>query len=270
MTLHLAIEKLLLKSGKAMSTSEIAKELNKNTWYTKKDKTKIQPFQIHGRTKNYLQLFNRIGSKVSLKTKSKRSITKTMKIPLPSPTQIARSLAKWDEQENYVLQERSLKKLFQETYPKNQSIDDVLIKVCSLNDFYSTNIFSPFKVAKHIISLGIDKNLENGDLKLVNRIAKVSVAENKKKNFYSFASKYCSHHKPTIYPIYDYYVERMLVHFRKQDHFDRFNRADLKSYPVFHKVISKFRTFYDLNNFDLKQIDKYLWIFGKEYFPRKY
>jgi len=37
-------------------------------------------------------------------------------------------------------------KLFTETYPENTKMDDVLIKVCSLNDFYSTYIFSPSKL----------------------------------------------------------------------------------------------------------------------------
>ncbi len=49
-----------------MTTSEIAYELNKNKWYQKKDGSEIQPFQIHGRTRNYPQLFNRNGSTVSL------------------------------------------------------------------------------------------------------------------------------------------------------------------------------------------------------------
>lgn len=66
MTLHEAIEKLLLQTGQSMTTTEIATELNKNKWYQKKDGSLINPFQIHGRTKNYPQIFNRNGSTVSL------------------------------------------------------------------------------------------------------------------------------------------------------------------------------------------------------------
>ena len=123
----------------------------------------------------------------------------------PSESEIDSYLKKWDSLENYVLQESSLKKLFFHTYPLNIEMDDVLIKVCSLNDFYSTNIFSPFTIAKHIITLNIDNRLENNDLELVNDIAKTQVANKKEINFYSFATKYCSHHKPDIYPIYDSY-----------------------------------------------------------------
>jgi hypothetical protein len=66
MTLHEAIEKLLHQNKRSMTTTEIASELNKNNWYQKKDGSTIEPFQIHGRTKNYPQLFIRNGSTVSL------------------------------------------------------------------------------------------------------------------------------------------------------------------------------------------------------------
>lgn len=135
---------------------------------------------------------------------SNSSILRSKKMNIPPPTQkeVQYYLKKWDTLENYVSQERSLKKLFSETYPDNTELDDVLIKVCALNDFYSTNIFSPFSVAKHIIALQIDKNLDANDLEIVNQIGLVEVKKGIFKNFYSFATKYCSHHKPTIYPIY--------------------------------------------------------------------
>jgi hypothetical protein len=66
MTLHEAIEQLLKQTGRQMTTKEIADDLNKNKWYVKKDGSKITDFQIHGRTKNYPQYFNRDGSTVSL------------------------------------------------------------------------------------------------------------------------------------------------------------------------------------------------------------
>jgi len=49
-----------------MTTQQIADELNKNGWYQKKDGSKIQAFQIHGRTRNYANIFYRDGSTVSL------------------------------------------------------------------------------------------------------------------------------------------------------------------------------------------------------------
>lgn len=66
MTLHEAIIQVLKQKGKSMSTQEIANELNKNRLYSKKDGSPITAFQIHGRTRNYVHLFNRNGSEVSL------------------------------------------------------------------------------------------------------------------------------------------------------------------------------------------------------------
>ena len=193
-----------------------------------------------------------------------------MTITKPSESEIDKYLKKWDSLENYVLQESSLKKLFSVTYPYNINMDEVLIKVCSLNDFYSTNIFSPFIIAKHIVSLKIDERLKNEDLELVNDIAKVKVNGNKEIKFYSFATKYCSHHKPTVYPIYDSFVEKLLMYFKKTDKFYKFKKEDLKNYPIYRNILIGFRTFYRLEKYNLKEIDKYLWQAGKQYFPKKY
>jgi len=193
-----------------------------------------------------------------------------MKMQTPNKKHLQKYLNKWATLENYVLQERSLKKLYTKTYPKNNNIDEVLIKVCSLNDFYSTNIFSPFKIAKYIVDLNIDLSLNKGDLSLVNKIALVKVNGEKTINFYSFASKYCSHHKPEVYPIYDYFVEKILKYFRKVDKFTKFKNADLKNYESFEEILQVFRTYYQLEEFSLKELDQYLWLLGKEKFPKQY
>lgn len=134
----------------------------------------------------------------------------------PSKSEIEKYLKLWDSLENYRLQESSLKKLFTKTYPLNDDLDEVLIKVCALNDFYSTSIYYPVQVAKHIVSLQLDKKLVIKDPKVVNEIASVQVKKDKLINYYSFATKYCSHHHPTLYPIYDSYVDKLLMHFKKK------------------------------------------------------
>jgi len=187
----------------------------------------------------------------------------------PNPQVVNKYLEKWDSLDNYVMQEKSLMKLFQKTYPCNNDIDDVLIKVCALNDFYSTNIFSPFSVAIHIVSIDIDNRMSNNDLRLVNDIAKVNI-KGIQKNFYSFATKYCSHHYPKIFPIYDSYVEKMLLYFKNADHFMVFSKIDLKIYENYVEILKVFQKYYCLTEFNLKQIDKYLWQAGKEYFKKEY
>lgn len=194
-----------------------------------------------------------------------------MKIIRPSRMEVKYYLKLWDSPENekYILQERSLKKLFLKTYPSNNNLDDVLIKVCSLSIFYNIRIFSPFTVAKHIVALKIDSHLLKNDLEIVNKIAYIKMNGGRNINFYSFATKYCSHHKPTVYPIYDSFVEKMLMYWKK-DKFYNFSKNDLKSYALYKNIIINFRKHYGLRSFDFKQIDKYLWQSGKKYFPKKY
>jgi hypothetical protein len=127
----------------------------------------------------------------------------------PSIEQVDIYLTKWDGLENYHLQEDALNKLFFELCPKNTDIIDILLKASTLNDYYSTDIFSIYPVAKHICALDIDLRLKVGDVTLVGDIQYVTIADTKK-NFYSFASKYCSHHNPLDYPIYDSYVDEVL------------------------------------------------------------
>lgn len=190
-------------------------------------------------------------------------------LPIPTRQEVEKYLRKWDTLENYVLQENSLDKLFFYTYPNNIDINDILIKCSSLNDFYSTNIFSIFSVAKHILDLNIDEKLQKGDSSVVNEIAKVKIND-KEKNFYSFATKYCSHHFPNEFPIYDSFVEKVLLYYKKLDNFMDFTKYDLKDYKLFKNILLQFKKFYDIDEYSLKDIDRFLWQLGKEYFPKKY
>ena len=189
-------------------------------------------------------------------------------VPRPSIKEVEKYLQRWDDQESYLLQEQALDKLFFDVYPNNTDIKDILIKVSCLNDFYSTNIYNVFAVAKHIQALDIDGRLRSGDGSLVEQIAQVDMG-NKTMNFYSFATKYCSHHQPTKYAIWDSYVDEVLRYFRDVDGFCDFGREDLRTYPVFESVLHKFAAFYELEMYTLKDLDRYLWQLGKDKFPQK-
>ena len=191
-------------------------------------------------------------------------------IPTPNKKIMEEYLDKWDNlEEHYVWQESSLDKLFHEVYKYNTDLNEILIKCSCLNDFYSTNIFSIYPVAKKIFELKIDKRLNEGDPTLVNDIAHITIND-KDKFFYSFATKYCSHHNNIEFPIYDYFVDRMLMYFKAKDKFSSFKQADLKDYEKFKKILIDFKKYYNIDEYNLRDIDKYLWIAGKEYFPRKY
>lgn len=171
----------------------------------------------------------------------------------------------WKNLPSYSNQEKALDKLFMGICKRNDNIEDILIKCSSLNDFYSTNIFDIHTVAQHILSLKIDERLGNGDLSLVDEISHVEV-NGKVHTFYSFATKYCSHHNPERYAIYDSYVEKVLVSMNSRDHFMDFKQEELKVYETYMNAIDTFRKRYGLTQYKIKKLDQYLWQLGKWYF----
>lgn len=188
--------------------------------------------------------------------------------PRPSVSEVNKYLNEWKNLEGYTSQEKALKKLFLKFAPGNSEISDILLKASCLNDFYSTNIFAIYPMAKHILSIkDLDKRLKSGDIELVRELGEVTIG-GKEKYFYSFATKYCSHHNPIAFPIYDSYVEQVLLYFNKVDKFSAFKRKDLKNYRKFKEILIDFQRFYKLERFDLKELDRYLWLLGKEIFPK--
>ena len=166
----------------------------------------------------------------------------------------------WEKLEDYQVQEKALDKLFHILCPKNNDLSDILIKCSVLNEFYSTNVYHINDLAEHIKKLNIDTRLKNGDITLVKEIAEVP----ERPRYYSFATKYCSHHFPELFPIYDYKVELVLKYFREKDNFTSFKNEDLKDYLKFVEIINSFRIKYGLTQFNYKELDIYLWQLGKK------
>jgi hypothetical protein len=190
-------------------------------------------------------------------------------IQKPAPEVITEYLEKWTTLEHYIAQESAITKLFSQICPHNSDMDDVLIKVAALDKFYSTNIFAPYAVARQILRLDIDKRLSQGDETLVSDIASVKIGE-AERNFYSFATKYCHHHNPEAFPIYDSYVDKTIRYFARVDRFALLSNGELRDYHVFKNILNSFRDYYSLTAFSLRDIDLYLWQLGKEQFPNSY
>ncbi len=190
-------------------------------------------------------------------------------INTPCKKEVECYLNKWNKLGKYYYQEESLNKLFFELMPENKKIEEILIKVSALNDFYSTNIYSTFDIAEKILELDIDKRLKEGDSSLVSDIGHISISK-KSRYFYSFASKYCSHHQPEMFPIYDRYVDKVLMYFKKKDKFDKFIQKDLKNYKRFKEIIVSFAKFYSIDEYGFKDLDRYIWQLGKKHFDKKY
>jgi hypothetical protein len=69
--LHHEIARILRERGNRwMTTEELARAVNDAANYQKKDGTPVTAFQIHGRTRNYPQVFDRDGSRVRLRERS--------------------------------------------------------------------------------------------------------------------------------------------------------------------------------------------------------
>ncbi len=185
-------------------------------------------------------------------------------IPKPSTKEVKKWLLLWKTNPNYNDQEKAVDKVFND-YKSNVVMEDILIKCCVLNKLYSTNILNIYAVANHIFKLKIDSRLAKYDPILVADIARIKI-KGKVFNFYSFASKYCSHHNEKDYPIYDSKVHKVLMYFKRNDHFAAFKSDDLKNYNKFKTVIDEFMLHYHLTSFNYKEIDQYLWQLGKTYF----
>ena len=196
-----------------------------------------------------------------------------MKPEKPTPPFIEYYLNKFDADEKNISVENALKTLLNR-FPENKNIDEIRLKVSSINSLYSTNIYDTHKVAKHIQSLNIDEALINGDERIIPKIAtghgiaSLKSEVGKEINFYSFATKYCSWHNSNEFPIFDSYVEKLLIAYREFG-FYNFKNVELKQYDKFKEIIIGFRAYYNLLDFNLKEIDKFLWLYAKDLFKNK-
>lgn len=194
-----------------------------------------------------------------------------MQVELIKPTieRIEKQIVKFNDKNGpfnkYAIAESILNEIFSKN-KKNTELETVWMKVSLLNDYYSTVVFDTFSLAKHIINMKIDEPLQNGDLNVVNRIGQLINV----RNFYSFATKYCSFHEPEKYAIYDNLVARLLGKYNKAFPFykEKFRINDLRNYILYIDVIKSFSNHFGLSEYSLKDLDKYLWITAKEYFKK--
>ena len=176
-------------------------------------------------------------------------------------------LAKHDPYRVYVPQKKFLDILFRKELPKNIKLKEVQTKAYILDSLYFTRSGTKYldKFAENIIQMKyFDQRLKERDLDLVNEIAFVEINEQDHKTIYSFATKYCSFHYPEKFPIYDSNVRRALMYFKKQKLIYKFIGEDLKDYPKFYEVMSKFKNFYGLEKFTWIDLDRYLFLMGRK------
>ena len=188
----------------------------------------------------------------------------------PSPKLVDSYLERFKTNEYYNSVDKAITHLFKKL-PENKKMEDVLIKVSVINDLYTSNVYDPTILAKHILGLHIDEGLALGEPSIVNCIAiGHGISKSKTegdKNYYSFASKYCGLHNQEEYPMYDNYIHKILVAYQRKSKFSNFEPEDLKSFSKFKKVLQDFKTKYSLTKYNVKEIDMFLWIYGHDLFP---
>jgi hypothetical protein len=187
-------------------------------------------------------------------------------VATPSQDEVRKYLKLWRDQGNENTN-AALQLLFQ-TMPRNIDTGEVAVKVAALNGLYATNIYGVVQMARHIVGLDIDDLLETGvaEPELIEDIARLT-QKGKLRRHYSFATKYCSFHRPDVYPIYDSLVAEILnALLRQGETFDKFLPGETWSgdYGVYCRSVLAFRQHYGLDEFSVRDVDKYLWMAGKE------
>ena len=224
-------------------------------------------------------------------------------VPRPTHETIEGYIKDWkcERMKHYQEQEECIKRLFRNPDTKkrdrpNDTTEVILNKILMLNSFYSTKLHAPLRVAKYIGNIenfyaSLNDPYDRNKDELVNTIAKgdVHVGDNEKyetlRECFSFATKYCHHHNPEYFRIYDSYVAKILRYFQQKQNpcFYREGLSETKmkrDYSFFHDVLEKFKENFGLDGIleKLKKeyaftssnevLDKYLWLLGKRYFQK--
>lgn len=155
----------------------------------------------------------------------------------------------------------------------DDSENDVLFKILLLDKLYSTQIVNPINIAKRIVNIKEKISKAENTAEVVEIIAGKTNNEEKTRREYSFATKYCSWSNPDKYYIYDEIVAKMLYEYNKKRNFCDgktvcMNTSDtkkfsLKRYNDFCDVYEKFKGEFSLNECSNKDIDRFLWTYGK-------
>lgn len=189
----------------------------------------------------------------------------------PTSELVKKYLRKYQDNKHYSNEDEIQKIITNGIYDKHK-YETILLTVVVINELYSTSIYKVYSIADHIYNNRdeIHRLIDDGDSKAIAGIATghdiISSKNKKELNFYSFASKYCNYLNPEEFPIYDSYIENMLCFYNKKEPFAKFKRGDLRDYDTFRDVILKFREHFMLNEFKLRDIDKFLWLYGKDLF----
>jgi hypothetical protein len=194
------------------------------------------------------------------------------KFELPTPNGIAKACERFNRE--YKVIEDALTDLFAK-YPSNTIEAEVLLKIITLNDLYSTQIPirardrpNVFDIAARIPSLKLDQAFKDCSLEIVSVISTTQFPKKRKINRFSFATKYASWHRQAAYPMWDRNVQTYFSCLRNlcRADWNQFSKGFRLSsdwgYPEFQAMMVRFRAHYCLEDVSFKDLDKFLWLHG--------
>lgn len=163
----------------------------------------------------------------------------------------------FDEEDS--LTEEALRQL-REVFPYNTDPAQVLIKIIALNTLYSARLRDKDQedLARHIVRLNLDLVMKEGAQDAVRQIWDSPCS----RQYYSFATKFCSWHNPDTHPIFDRNVVEALWAYRMRDDFATFTKSDLYDHEKLIATENAFRAKYGLERLSFRALDKFLWRVG--------
>lgn len=162
-------------------------------------------------------------------------------------------------QEGYLIRDIGNLEFFKRN-PRNETIEDVQLKVSAINNKELNDLAGMEEMVEHICGLKIDNRLAANDLSVVEDIATVKIRGNAY-HMLSFASEYCNYHKPDVYPIYS---EEHLELYQRYVEENKLNvkAEDLKKYEVFKTVLDDVLARYELKGkMNYLEVRKFGWAY---------
>ena len=174
---------------------------------------------------------------------------------------IQRYLAVFRSEERYFDDDEKRIAYFKKN-PRNEDASEVLMKISTMEHRQIDQLIPSRQImADHIAALGIDEALQQGAPEIVDAIAHLEVSEHPY-FLYSFATRYCNWHTMEAYPIYDPTIHKLLTFYRQASGQADLLTDELYHYPRFKELMVDFRQQLGMEDFNYKEIDKFVWING--------
>lgn len=166
----------------------------------------------------------------------------------------------------YYKDEKDLRELFED---HELSTEKTLMRVTRLNALYHTHLSREDieKISEFLSEAGLDFENEI----LAGKIDAVKeITDHVAVNRFVFATKYCSFVNPKDYPIYDSLVAKALTYYVRKEpflvqnpkpNFEKIRKE--RNYQQFKHIVGEFIRQYNLAACSYKDIDKFLWLVGK-------